>query len=70
MLGISGPGLRNYMKKWGLVSNYKSIKDKTCYKTDTHKQCPHCGEIKPLEEFGKRPNGAVASYCNKCQQKK
>ena len=65
-LGYSGPGVRGYMKKWSLSSNHKSIQDKTCYRTDTHKQCPKCSEIKELQEFDKRPNGNIQSYCRKC----
>lgn len=66
LLNVSAPCVRNWMKKWNLSSNYLSIKDKTCYRTNTHKQCPCCGEIKSLEEFDKRPNGNVYSYCRKC----
>ena len=65
-LGYTGTGIRWYMKKWNLTSNYLSIKDKTCYMTDTHKQCPKCSEIKELKDFNKRPNGNISSYCTKC----
>jgi|694.fasta_scaffold50822_3 hypothetical protein len=65
-LGYSGVGIRYYMKKWLLSSIHASIQDKTCYITDTHKQCPKCSEIKELNNFDKRPNGNVQSYCRKC----
>ena len=65
-LGITGTGVRYYMKKWGLTSNHLSIKEKQCYRTDTHKQCPKCGDIKTLDNFDKRPNGNIQSYCRKC----
>jgi len=65
-LGYTGTGIRWYMKKWGLSSNHLSIKDKTCIRTDTHKQCPKCTEIKELKEFNVRPNGNITSYCSKC----
>ena len=65
-LGYTGTGIRWYLKKWGLSTNFLSIKDKTCYKTDTHKQCPQCLQIKELSEFNLRPNGNIASYCKKC----
>lgn len=58
-LGYSGAGIRWHMKKWSLTSNYQSIQDRSCYRTDTHKQCPKCSEIKELKEFDKRPNGNV-----------
>jgi len=61
-LGYTGTGIRWYMKKWSLSSNYQSIKDKTCYITDTHKQCPKCLEIKELQNFDKRPNSNIQSY--------
>ena len=64
--GVSGPCIREWMRKWNLSSNFQSIQDRHCYKTDTHKQCPCCGEIKPVEDFDKRPNGNVFSYCRKC----
>ena len=41
------------MKKWGLQSQHQSIQDKTCYRTDTHKECPKCNEIKTLDNFDK-----------------
>jgi len=65
-LGITGTGARWHLKKWGLVSNHECIRDKKCYITDTHKQCPKCSEIKELKEFNKRPNGSISSYCTKC----
>lgn len=65
-LGYTGTGIRYYMKKWKLSSNHLSIQDKTCYRTNTHKQCPKCSKIKELKEFVKRPNGNVYSYCKKC----
>jgi hypothetical protein len=59
-LGYTSTGIRYYMKKWSLSSNHQSVRDKICYHTDTHKQCPK------LNEFDERPNGNVLSYCRKC----
>ena len=65
-LNLTGAGVRYYMKKWDLQSKHQSIQDKKCYRTDTHKQCPKCKDIKTLDNFDKRSNGNIQSYCRKC----
>ena len=65
-IGLTGTGVRYWMKKWDLQSQHQSIQDKTCYRTDTHKECPKCNKIKSLDNFDKRANGNVQSYCRKC----
>ena len=66
LLGITGTGVRFHLKKYGLQSNFQSFKDKDCYRTETHKQCPKCSEIKELKDFDKRANGDIQSYCREC----
>jgi hypothetical protein len=34
---------------------------------DTTKRCPRCTKVKPLDEFGLRPNGKPKGYCRKCE---
>lgn len=68
-LGYTGTGIRWHMKKWGLSSNFISISERKCLRTDTHKQCPKCKEIKEIKEFSIRPNGNIASYCMECVNK-
>ena len=65
-IGMTGTGVRYYMKKWDLQSKYQSIQNKKCYRSNTHKQCPKCNEIKPLEKFDKRANGNIQSYSREC----
>ena len=31
------------------------------------KHCPRCGNIKPLDQFGKRPSGKPKGYCKPCE---
>lgn len=62
----SPPTIRDKMKKWGLKSSHVSIMDRKCYRTDTHKQCPKCLEIKEIKHFERRPNKNIQSYCKKC----
>lgn len=65
-LGYTSAGIRYHMNKYGLESNHESIRDRKCYRTDTEKQCPRCTKIKSLNEFDKRPNGNICSYCKVC----
>lgn len=32
----------------------------------TEKHCPRCGNVKPIDQFGKRPNGKPKGYCIDC----
>lgn len=32
----------------------------------SEKHCPRCGNIKPIDQFGKRPNGKPKGYCIDC----
>ena len=65
-LKITGAGVRYHMKKWNLHSQHLSIQDKACYRTNTHKECPRCKEIKTLDKFDRRSNGNIQSYCRVC----
>lgn len=65
-VNMTGAGVRYWMKKWDLQSQHQSIQEKACYRTDTHKQCPKCNEVKTLDNFDKRKNGNIQSYCRKC----
>lgn len=31
------------------------------------KVCPRCSNLKPIEQFGKRPNGKPKGYCRQCE---
>ena len=33
----------------------------------TEKHCPRCSNIKPIDQFGKRPNGKPKGYCRECE---
>ena len=32
----------------------------------TEKHCPRCANVKPIDQFGKRPNGKPKGYCREC----
>jgi hypothetical protein len=33
----------------------------------TEKHCPRCANVKPIEQFGRRPNGKPKGYCSTCE---
>lgn len=33
----------------------------------SEKMCPRCNTVKPIDEFGKRPNGNPKGYCHPCE---
>lgn len=68
-LGYSYTYIHRKAEKYGLKSNYISFQEQKRFRTDTHKQCAKCSEVKELELFGKRKNGSPKSYCNKCSNK-
>jgi hypothetical protein len=32
------------------------------------KRCPHCGQVKPADEFYRRQRTRLSSYCRSCQR--
>lgn len=70
LLKYSSPTIRRYMKKWELISNYKSIKTKKTTINTTDKKCANCLEFKNLNNFNKKNENTYQSYCKKCQNER
>ena len=64
---MTGTGLRYHLKKYDLSSNHLSFLDKQKHEIiDGHRFCPKCQTQQPLENYNKRPNGNLQSYCRTC----
>ena len=56
-----------------MANDQKTTSEIECYKNGVqYRRCPHCGKLKPIEDFGYRamtPGGKVReqSWCKECR---
>lgn len=59
--------IRYWVKRHGLTSNHKNFKESGVKEYGSHRNCPRCNNVLPIEQFYNRRNKKGSSvYCKKC----